>query len=357
MTNPQPLRSLKLSPSRGNPRNSEGDFVRLAGGRWLFVYTHFDGGSDDHASAHLAGRVSDDDGLTWSQQDREILPNEAGMNVMSVSLVRLFDGRIALFYLRKESVTDCRPYVRYSDDEARTWGVPAQIVADQDAAYYVVNNDRVIQLSSGRLVVPAARHAVRRDPPAFSSYGEALCYVSDDAGATWQRGHGAPVGPRADGVPVMIQEPGVVELNDGRLMMYARTDAGSQYLAMSSDGAGSWSELRPSEIVSPLSPASIERVPTSGDLMLVWNNHAGIAEELSGKRTPLTVALSDDEGDHWGRVRNLEENPHGWYCYTAMAFAADYALLAYCAGDRREGNGLATLQITRVPLTWLYDAS
>lgn len=348
-----PARVLTLPPKQGNPRNSEGDFVQLNSGRWLFVYTYFDGGDGDHASAHLAARITDDDGATWSQEDHVVLPNEAGMNVMSVSLQRLTDGRIALLYLRKESVTDCRPYLRYSEDEAQTWSQPVKVIPDEDAAYYVVNNDRLIQLETGRLVIPAALHEVQHDPPAFSPYGRALCYVSDDGGRTWQRGCEARVRPRADGVPVMVQEPGVVELRDGRLMMVCRTDAGSQYVAWSADEGISWSELGASEIISPLSPASIKRIPSTGDLLLVWNDHAGITSDLAGKRTPLTLALSEDEGLNWRRVRNLEENPHGWYCYTAIAFTPEHVLLAYCAGDRRENNGLATLQITRVPLTWL----
>lgn len=352
-----PTRVLTLPPQPGNPRNSEGDFVQLDSGRWLFVYTHFDGGDGDHASAHLAARVSDDDGATWSQEDHVVLPNEAAMNVMSVSLQRLTDGRIALLYLRKESVTDCRPYLRYSEDDARTWSQPVKVIPDQDSAYYVVNNDRVIQLETGRLVIPAALHEVQHDPPAFSPYGRALCYVSDDGGRTWQRGREARVRPRTDGVPVMVQEPGIIELRDGRLMMFCRTDAGSQYVAWSRDGGMSWSELGGSEIISPLSPASMKRIPSTDDLLLVWNNHAAISEALAGRRTPLTLALSDDEGKHWHHVRNLEENPYGWYCYTAVAFTPDHVLLAYCAGDRRENNGLATLQVTRVSLTWLYEGS
>ena len=346
-------RTLRLAPGPGNPRNSEGDFVQLADGGWLFVYTHFSGGAGDHAAAHLVGRLSEDDGVTWSAEDHLVLANEAAMNVMSVSLLRLADGRIALFYLRKESETDCRPYVRFSADEARSWSVPVQIVPDVEADYYVVNNDRVVQLAGGRLVVPAARHRRCLDVPTFSVYGEALCLVSDDGGATWRHGRAAAVEARADGVPVMVQEPGVVALRDGRLMMFCRTDAGSQYLAFSADEGDSWSPLRPSRIISPRSPASIKRIPSTDDLLLVWNNHAGIPDEPTGKRTPLTLAISEDEGEHWGRYRNLEEDPNGWYCYTAMAFTDDHVLLAYCAGDRRENNGLAMLQVTRVPIEWL----
>ena len=46
-----------LPPGKGNPRNSEGDFIQLKDGRIMFVYSHFSGGGSDHAAGHLAARV------------------------------------------------------------------------------------------------------------------------------------------------------------------------------------------------------------------------------------------------------------------------------------------------------------
>jgi sialidase-1 len=348
-------RALRLDPKAGNPRNSEGDFVQLADGRWLFVYTHFDAGESDHAGAHLAGRVSVDAGVTWSQEDIVVLDNEGDMNIMSVSLLRLVDERIALVYLRKHSLADCRPYLRFSNDEAQTWSDPIEIIPPHEIGYYVVNNDRVIQLPSGRLIVPAALHSAGTVEPLFSPYGRILCYLSDDAGETWQRSTEILAEAQANGDPVMVQEPGVIALDDGRLMIFCRTDGGCQYIAYSSDEGMHWSPLRASSILSPCSPASIKRIPTTQDLLMVWNDHDRIPQELIGKRTPLTVAISRDEGEHWTQVKTLEDDPYGWYCYTAIAFAGDHLLLAHCAGDSRNNKGLNTLQITRVPITWLYS--
>src|SRR5687767_1178845 len=103
-----PTICLTLSPTAGNPRNSEGDFVKLNDGKILFVYTHFTGGSADSASAHLASRISSDGGRTWSERDEPVSAKQGRQNTMSVSLLRLQGGRIALFYLVKNSATDCR---------------------------------------------------------------------------------------------------------------------------------------------------------------------------------------------------------------------------------------------------------
>ncbi|QDU41485.1 Sialidase precursor [Maioricimonas rarisocia] len=354
-TIPQPEQEtrLVLPPGEGNPRNSEGDFIRLNDGRVLYVYTHFTDGAGDHAAAHLAGRFSSDGGATWTDEDTVILPNEAGYNVMSVSLLRMPDDRIALFYLRKNSLEDCRPFLRFSTDEARSWSDPIEIIPDSEVGYYVLNNDRVVRLSSGRLVVPVGEHfgPVRTE---WTGDARIVCYLSDDDGQTWRRGTAAEVTKEK---PAIQQEPGVVELEDGRVMLFCRTNGGSQYIAHSTDGGETWSELSPSSMQAPVSPASIERIPATGDLLLVWNDHSNIPAELKGKRTPYTIAISRDEGATWQTIRNLQDNPHGWYCYTAVEFVGGNVLLGHCSGDRRENNGLAQSQVTRIPIRSLYSAS
>ena len=346
------MRVRLLPPGPDNPRNSEGDFVQLEGGRILFVYSHFTAGSGDHDSAHLAGRYSGDGGATWTEEDVVILPNEARMNIMSVSLLRVDSGEIALLYMRKNSLSDCCPCIRFSTDEARTWSNPIEIIGNDEVAYYVVNNDRVIQLRSGRIVVPAALH--RGSDGAFTPHGRALCYLSDDSGRTWRRSKTVIEAKSLASTRAGLQEPGVVEMKDGRLMMFCRTTAGCQYVSHSTDEGETWSSPRPSNIISPCSPASVERIPSTGDLLLVWNNHDRVAKELRGKRTPFNAAISRDEGKTWSNVKTLEDNPHGWYCYTAVEFVGDCVLFGHCAGDRRHTNGLAQTQITRFPVDWLY---
>ena len=349
-----PVRKIVLlPPGPGNPRNSEGDFIRLNDGRILFIYTHFYGGGGDHSAAYLAGRYSADGGKTWTAEDVKVIDNEGDWNIMSVSLLRLQNGNIALFYMLKNSETDTRPVMRISTDEAETWSEPVRIIPEEHMGYYVLNNDRVVQLKRGRLVVPVSRHS---DPGAgekWTGYGRQTCYLSDDNGASWRRCQSVLSGDRDEGGRVVLQEPGVVELKDGRLMMWCRTQSERQYVSYSEDQGETWSRMEPSDIMSPCSPASIERIPGTGDLLLVWNNHRDIDPALKGKRTPFNVAISKDEGKTWQNVKTLEDDPHGWYCYTAVAFVDDHVLLGHCAGDRRKG-GLSLTQITRFPVDWLY---
>jgi sialidase-1 len=343
-------RNVLLPPGPENPRNSEGDFIELNDGRVMFVYTHFTGGKSDHATAHLAARFSSDDGLSWTDEDVMVLANEGGFNVMSVSLLRLPTGAIGLVYMVKNSLEDCRPVMRTSTDEGETWSDPVAIITDQ-VGYYVLNNDRIVMTADGRLLCPVALHNTPDyDEPDWD--GILMVYYSDDLGQTWRRSASSLRGFHDDGSRVLLQEPGVIELQDGRIMMWARTNSGVQYLSWSTDRGDTWSAPVPSSIPSPRSPASIERIPGRDELMMVWNDVSSRTGEARTWRTPLTVALSEDDGVSWGRSRTLENNSDGWYCYTAIEFVGDRVLLAHCAGLRTEG-ALDVTQMTSFGLDWL----
>lgn len=334
-----------LPPGPGNPRNSEGGFVQLKDGRILFVYTHFTGGGGDHDAAFIAGRFSSDGGATWTTDDVTIVPQEGKWNVMSASLLRLQSGEIALFYLVKQAIDDCRPYLRISTDEGKTWGEPQLCIPTK--GYYVVNNDRVIQLANGRLVIPAAQHVIAGETT-FRP-GVAMAFVSDDKGKTWTKSN--EIQPPFKGGSG-LQEPGVIELKDGLIMMLARTDRGVQYRAYSWNGGTTWTEACATDIQSPCSPATFERIPQTGDLLMVWNDHSQ-HPELGQRRTPLTVAISKDEGQTWERTKVIEDDPTGWYCYTAMEFVGNKVLLSYCATAKGQ-PGLSQTQITTFEVDWLY---
>jgi sialidase-1 len=339
---------LDIDPSPENQRNSEGAFVTLADGRILFCYTQFYGGTGDHHPARIVGIESSDRGRTWSPP-RVVIDNEGEANVMSVSLLRLASGKLAMFYLRKNSWLDCRPWMRTSADEGRTWSDPVLMVAAP--GYFVLNNDRVIQLTSGRIVAPVGFHRARQTDPSssrsFDSRAIALWYLSDDDGLTWREADswwGMPVVSRSG-----LQEPGVVELADRTLLGWARTDRGSQYGFASRDAGATWSAPTATSMESPLSPASLKRVPGSAELLAIYNDHSGRFPFPPGKRSPLVAAISRDGGRTWPLRTRLEEDPDGWYCYTAIHFDGDAVLLGYCAGDSKVGR-LNRLRIRRIEM-------
>ena len=346
---------LELKPGPDNPRNSEGAFMPLKDGRIMFAYSRYYGKSgSDHATADIAARYSSDNGATWTTNDAIIVRNHGGMNVMSVSLLRLQSGEIALFYLLKNSTSDCRPVMRRSFDEGRTWSEPAMCITDE-VGYFVLNNDRVVQLRDGRLLFAVALHSFPDGK--FDNEGVVMTYFSDDNGRTWRRGRSRLEVVAPDGKRHAAQEPGVVECRDGSVLLWIRTNAGCQYMCRSTDRGETFSAPQPSPLVSPLSPASIKRLPT-GDLLALWNDHGSRPEMKSyrqaehswanGCRTPLAAALSGDDGKTWKDAKFVESDPDGWFCYIAVEPLDDgTVLLGYCAY-----KNLAHLRIVKVPVSW-----
>lgn len=134
-----------------------------------------------------------------------------------------------------------------------------------------------------------------------------------------------------------------------------RTDQGAQFYSRSIDGAKTWSLPEKSLLQSPVSPASIKRLPNSKKLLAIFNDHSGKFPFPKNKRTPLVAAISDDNGKTWPQRKLIESDPDGWYCYTAIHFVGNAILLAYSAGDSKTG-GLNRLRIRRIDLDWLNDA-
>jgi len=343
---------LLIAPRPTNGRNSEGDFIQLKDGRLLLVYSKFIG-TGDHAPAELAGRYSSDGGKTWTRDDPQIIALQPGeANLMSVSLLRLQDERIALFYVQKYDSPAGSKYayldyilMRTSADEGATWSEPTYVVPRNEPGYRVLNNDRVVQLKSGRLVVPIAVHYLP-GWPRWENSANMVCYLSDDQGRTWR--------PSTSTLQteLLAQEPGVVQLRDGDLLMFCRS-RDCQLVSRSEDEGETWSPLKRSNIPQPTaSPASIERIPSTGHLLLVWNNGADpLAAAKPIGRRPFSAAISQDEGATWEHIQNIGSDPQGWYCYTAIEFVGDHVLLAHC-----EYPGLNSLQITRMPIKWLYES-
>lgn len=328
---------FSLLPGPNNPRNSEGDFIILKDGRILYIYTHYTGTStDDNAHAYLAGRYSYDNGETWTNNDTKIIDQEGALNVMSVSLLRLENGEIALFYLKINSETDCIPFVRISKDEANTWSDPQPCITDRKG-YFVLNNNRVIQLKNGRIILAVAMHQ-SPDAPKFSVVGRIWSYFSDDNGRTWKSGREVS-NPKV----IVTQEPGMIELKSGAILMFMRTASGVQYFSYSEDKGETWSPVKPGNIKSPRSPASIARIPSTGDLLLVWNDNG-----INQKRTPLNIAVSKDQGKTWINNKVLENNPDGAYCYSAIHFIGNEVLIGY--------SDWLTMGATirKLNLNWIY---
>ena len=351
-----------IPPGEENPRNSEGAFLGLEDGSVLFVYSRFRGTSgNDDAPSDIARAVSEDGGESWHDAGVVVGAHEHGAkNVMSVSLTRMADGDIGLFYCVRAAANDCRAHLRRSSDEAETWGEAMPCISSP--GYYVTNNDRATRLSDGRLILPCAFHRNGYDSSGasgirFDSRGTVVFFFSDDDGHSWYEADTKCSLPYSRHSGSGLQEPGVVELEDGRLWAWARTDLGRQYEMFSFDRGDSWTTVEPSGFTSPCSPMSVKAIPGTGRFLAVWNpipdyntRFAPSATRWSAARTPLVMSVSRDGGGTWVQPKVMEDSPDHGYCYTAIGFVDDGVLLGYCAGGGEDGGCLNRLRIRKITL-------
>jgi hypothetical protein len=235
---------------------------------------------------------STDGGRTWREQGRLKIewPLKGMVSDQGISFLRLKDGRLAVVLPRHVEGLHGGgvPAISFSSDDGATWSA-AKMLIEEDAAYYVMN-DRLIQLKSGRLLVPVARKAGKHE----GDKDESLAMLSDDGGATWRLSRGRA---RLD-KPRGMQEPCAVELADGRVRLLARTGAGSIHTSISADGGETWSEAEPTTLESPCSALTLRRAP-DGRLGCLYNHVKPLHEGAFFPRTPLVYALSSDDGATW----------------------------------------------------------
>ena len=350
---------LSIGPTPENPRSSEGSFLRLTDGRIMFAYSRFSGGAQDHASSDIYVMYSSDEGESWTEPRLLLSAAEYGAaNIMSVSLLRMADGALGIFHGVKTAPTWNRKVFRRSHDEGASFGPPVYISDALEQGYYVMNNDRVERLSSGRIIVPLSYHPrVTLDAagkPLVDHRGIALFLLSDDDGSSWRASREMIFPPFHTGM-TGLQETGVTVKAHDVLWAYNRTDQMVQYEYFSLDGGDHWTQPAASRFTSPDSPMRIRRDPRTGALVAMWNpipNYNGrVLTKVGRGRTPLVYAVSRDDGLSWTEPLTAEDDPACGYSYPALFFPEDGSLLAaYCAGGPADKTNLARLNIRKLPL-------
>lgn len=122
-------------------------------------------------------------------------------------------------------------YMKYSDDDGKTWSDPILLngmVKAEDSRVLVTGPGRGMQIKNGeykgRLIVPV-----------YDTAQSGIIY-SDDHGATWNYAKGPSTKKAA------MPESQIVEMPDGTLRVYARSTGSKIAEAVSLDGGKTWTE-------------------------------------------------------------------------------------------------------------------
>lgn len=349
----------ELGPSVVYSRHSEGAFYRMDDGTIVFVYSRYRAGREDGDASDLAAVFSHDGGESFSEPQLVLTCEQCGgRNIMSVSMLRMENGEIGVFYLKKEDGLQCRMFLRRTIDFT---AFSDEICCMRDDGFFVVNNDRVIRLRDGRILIAAAycstanrqegldHHNLHETllPPAIARF-----YVSEDDGRSFMLMSECEMP-----YPLFrtgLQEPAVVELSDGTIVAYFRNNSGRQFTARSTDGVRSWTRPEPSRFTSPPSPLCIKEL-RDGRFFIVYNPvplYPGRSETRNGvwtgARTPLVYTIADSHLQEFTPDIAIEEDDSRGFCYCAILEVDGGILLGYCAGGAKDGSTLALTRIRKI---------
>ena len=267
---------------------------QLPNGDWVIIFMT-GGDHEPRIENYIAVCRSKDRGATWSKpervlrfDDRACLLSEVIVHAGEIRII----GQSHLGYF-----DDWQVFVLTSRDNCHTWSKPLPFTPMPRRAF--LRNLCISTWGEWLLpfqsydTVPDASASPLRDGSIENTRNGAL--ISNDEGRTWTKS--ADTGP----TPGMA-EPNLVELSDGRLVMFIRAGGtGSIKYSESADRGRTWSPPERTNIPSPGTKFRLHRL-SSGRIVLIHNPNPSV-------RNPLALWASDDDMKTWFCKRVLTEFP------------------------------------------------
>ena len=408
---------------KGGP--AQGDAVLSHFWGQVSYFERADGALGVVDSANKGRAVTRDGGRTYDYTPRIELPDVPASETRPIvggtgayngpaGVVKMQSGRLGLTWTQVYPIEGnqqiCSFYFRSSGDDGRTWSEDVLVNPGHDKGTPLF--DTLRQLQSGRLIQPVRWCLWGGEVHRKQSFGwadgerisieghghhpefeAAYCYYSDDEGKTWSRSKAEILGYLYGGWGnfVTSDEPALDQLPDGRLLMHCRSELGRMYRSFSKDGGLSWSRPAPLQMAASYTPHLLRRIPSTGHLLLIWNQSSRQEIVTGLHRHRLSCAVSKDEGETWENFKNLESlddvtivtpppadltmafQPHesyGYYqpsadlkryrrspgvlriCYPDVAFVGDEAIIVYDHGFGILGDEKSGTKLRAIPVGW-----
>jgi predicted neuraminidase len=272
--------------------------VEPAAGELLVAYFGgTDEGRPDVAIWLSRGRCQRDGSTKWTAP--ELTHRENGVPCWNPVLFQTTAKELLLFFKAGPSPREWSGFLKRSADGGKTWS-PAELLP---AGILGPIRSKPIQLADGRIVCGSSVES-------YKAWG-AWIEITPDAGRTWTK-HG-PI--NVPGKPYGIIQPSVFLTADGGLAFLARSRGiGRVVRAESKDGGYIWTAAEPTDLPNP--NAGVETLRLRDGRVLLLYNHTAVG------RTPLNIAVSNDDGRSFRPSLVLEDQP-GEYSYPAMIQSAD----------------------------------
>jgi predicted neuraminidase len=196
--------------------------------------------------------------------------------------------------------TTCRIHFKTSTDGGFTWSIPGTLTEE----WGYITRSRPLQLENGDILLPA------HDERDWSS----IFFIAEEGKPIWTTGQRIDCG---GGFHWGNIEPTLIQRADGSLLCFMRAGGPETrriWQSESFDQGRTWTK--------PVT-VSLPNPDTAVDLLRLANGHVVLAFNNSTvRRSPLTLALSTDEGTSWCAFRDLESGD-GEFSYPTLIQTRD----------------------------------
>ena len=231
-------------------------------------------------------------------------------------LTELPDGTLYLFYKIGKSVSAWTGWLTTSKDGGHTWTTPQQL---PDGFLGPIKNKPL--LLGNKLICGSST-----ENDGWRFHVEIL----DLSTGQWRY-----VGPIESTIatktddnlphPIDCIQPSLLQLQDGRPMVLMRTHNARLATSYSSDGGETWTPVTLTDVENNQSGTDAVTLH-DGRHALIYNNFETLPLTKKGPRTPLSIALSDDDARSFHHWKTLEDCPMGEYSYPAIIQGSDGTL-------------------------------
>lgn len=224
-------------------------------------------------------------------------------------------NEIFLYYKVGKTIENWKTFLTVSHDGGKTFDEPFELVPGDIGGRGPVKN-KILVLSDGRLLAPAS----------IEKSVDWRCFIdmSFDGGLNFEK-HEIPLPDEKNeknAVIAMIQ-PTLWESKNGKVHALLRTNMNYAYRTDSNDYGVTWCMPYITDVPNNNSGLDLAK-NKNGFIALVSNPVA----ENAGKRTPLTVAISNDNGISFAEAAVLEDG-EGEFSYPAIIDDEDTFHITY----------------------------
>lgn len=293
--------------------------VRLATGDMLVAYF---AGSHEGSSDSAIWLSRRKQGRWLAPQRVTTVPDQAHWN----PVLHYQQGKLWLFYKAGVGVHQWQSWLTTSDDDGYSWRTPQPLVAADPRPRGPVKN-KLLVATNGVWLAPASTEDKHHWDVAVDRSGDhggswqwtevplrhwpagvqnADSWQGLEHGILWENDIDTVF--RWDG----LIQPALWESAPGQIHMLTRSTRGQLWRSDSGDYGLNWSAAYATSFANNNSGIDVVRIK-SGVLVLACNPVAG----NWGKRTPLSLYLSQDNGGHWQFALHIEQQ-NGEFSYPAL---------------------------------------